>query len=38
MCSYYNSGFLKKECNDRINCGTRLLDGDLEHSLKKGKK
>ena len=35
MCSYYNSGFFKKDCSDRNNCGTQLHDGDLEHSLMK---
>ena len=38
MCSYYNSCFFKKDCSDRNNCGTRLHDGDLEHSLMKEKK
>ena len=38
MCSYYNSCFLKKDCSDISNGGTRLHDGDLEHSLMKGKK
>ena len=37
MCSYYNSCFLKKDCSDRNNCGTRLHDGDLEPSLMKEK-
>ena len=39
MCSYYNSfAFKKKDCSDRNNCGTRLHDRDLEHSLMKKKK
>ena len=38
MCSYYNSCFFKKDCSDRNNCGTRLHDGDLEHSLMKEKR
>ena len=33
MYSYYNSCFLKKDCSYRNNCGIRLHDGDLEHSL-----
>ena len=37
MRSYYNSCFFKKDCSDRNNCGTRLYDGDLEHSLMKEK-
>ena len=32
MCSYYNSS------SYRNNCGIRLHDGDLEHSLMKKKK
>ena len=32
MYSYYNSCFLRKDCNYRNNCGTRLHDGDLEHT------
>ena len=38
MCSYYNSCFFKKDCSDRNNCGTRLHDIDLEHSLINEKK
>ena len=38
MCSYYDSCFFEKEACDRKNCGTRLHDGDLEHSLMKEKK
>ena len=37
MCSYYNSCFFKKDCSYRNNCGIRLHDGDLEHSLIKEK-
>ena len=37
--SYYNSCFfLKKDCNNRNNCGIRLHDADLECSLMKEKK
>ena len=38
MYSYYNSGFLKKDCCYRNSCGIRLPDGDLEHCLIKEKK
>ena len=38
MCSCCNSCFFKKDCSDRNNCGTRLHDGDIEHSPMKGKK
>ena len=38
MCNYYNSCFFEKDSSDRNNCGTRLHDGDLEHSLMKEKK
>ena len=38
MYSYYNSCFFKKDCSYRNNCGIRLHDGDLEHSLMKEKK
>ena len=37
MYSYYNSCFFKKDCSYRNNCGIRLHDGDLEHSLIKEK-
>ena len=37
MYSYYNSCFLKKGCSYRSNCGIRLHDADLEHSLTKKK-
>ena len=38
MYSYYNSCFFKKkDRNYRNNCGIRLLDADLEHSLMKEK-
>ena len=38
MYSYYNSCFFKKDCDYRNNCGNRLHDADLEHSLMKEKK
>ena len=34
----YSYAFLKKETAVRINCGIRLHDADLEHSLMKEKK
>ena len=38
MYSYYNGCFLKKDCSYSSNCGIRLHDGDLEHSIMKEKK
>ena len=38
MCSYYNSYFFKKDCSYWNNCGVRLHDSNLEHSLIKEKK
>ena len=38
MYSYYNSCFFEKACSYRNNCGIRLHDADLEHSLVKEKK
>ena len=38
MYSYYNSCFFEKACSYRNNCGIRLHDADLEHSLMKEKK
>ena len=38
MYSYYNSCFLKKDCSYRNNCGIRMHDADLEHSLMKENK
>ena len=38
MCSYNNSCFFKKDCSYGNNCGIRLHDGDLKHSLMKEKK
>ena len=37
MFSYHNSCYFKKECSYRKNCGIRLHDADLEHSLMKKK-
>ena len=37
MYSYCNSCFLKKDCSYKFNCGIRLQDGDVEHSLMKEK-
>ena len=33
MYSYYNSYFLQKDCSYINNCGIRLYDANLEHSL-----
>ena len=38
MYSYDNSCFLKKDCSYRNNCGIRLHDANLEHSLMNKKK
>ena len=38
MYGYYNSCFFKKDRSYKNNCGIRLHDVDLEHSLMKEKK